>query len=56
MGNCMKICNSCIDFDFVNSVCTIRYLIHDDGSRKFMPRKPLQKGCNVFMLKLKDGK
>ena len=45
------ICANCMDFDAENSTCTIRYLIHKDKTKSPMPRKPNQKGCQVFMQK-----
>jgi len=45
------ICKNCDDFDAVNNTCTIRYLIAKDRTKKPMPRKPEQKGCEVFMAK-----
>ncbi len=45
------ICVNCMDFDADKNVCTIRYLIHKDGTKSPMPRKPNQKGCKVFMQK-----
>lgn len=43
------ICNNCMDFDKENNTCLIRYVIHLDKSKSPMPRKPEQKGCEVFM-------
>jgi hypothetical protein len=45
------ICSNCMDFDSENNTCTIRYLIHKDKTKTPMPRKPSQKGCQVFMQK-----
>ncbi len=45
------ICSNCMDFDSENNTCTIRYLIHNDKTKSPMPRKPNQKGCQVFMQK-----
>jgi hypothetical protein len=45
------ICANCMDFDAENNTCTIRYLIHKDKTKSPMPRKPNQKGCQVFMQK-----
>lgn len=46
-----EICANCMDFDSKNNTCTIRYLIHKDKTKSPMPRKPNQKGCQVFMRK-----
>lgn len=45
------ICANCMDFDAENNKCTIRYLILKDKTKTPMPRKPNQKGCQVFMQK-----
>ncbi len=45
------VCANCMDFDSKNNTCTIRYLIHNDKTKSPMPRKPNQKGCQVFMRK-----
>lgn len=45
------ICANCMDYDAENNTCTIRYLIHKDKTKSPMPRKPNQKGCQVFMQK-----
>ncbi len=46
-----KTCINCMDFDATNNVCTIRNIIHKDKTKTPMPRKPNQKGCEVFMEK-----
>lgn len=43
------VCANCMDFDKVNNACTIRYQIRSDKSKTPLPRKPMQKGCEVFM-------
>ena len=45
------ICANCMDFDLENNTCTIRYLTHKDKTKTPLPRKPNQKGCQVFMKK-----
>ena len=50
-GSFKMICANCTDFDAENNTCTIRYLIHKDKTKSPMPRKPNQKGCQVFMQK-----
>ena len=49
-SNTRIICKNCMDFDADKNVCTIRYVI-DKDVRNPMPRKPSQKGCQVFLLK-----
>jgi hypothetical protein len=45
-------CKDCESFE--RGICTIRYIIFSDGTRKPMLRKPSDKACQVFMLKLSD--
>lgn len=45
------ICANCMDFNYDDNTCSIRYVIHKDRSKTLMPRKPNQRGCNVFMQK-----
>ena len=45
-----QICKNCMDYDKENSTCTIRYLILLDKTKTPLPRKPNQRGCDVFML------
>lgn len=46
-----RVCVNCMDFDSEKNLCTIRYLIHADKTKSPMPRKPNQRGCEVFMMK-----
>lgn len=46
-----KICSNCDDFN--NNTCSIRYTILKDGTKIPMKRTPNQKGCKVFMYKIK---
>lgn len=45
------VCLNCMDFNKKDNTCMIRYLIRKDKTKTPMPRKPNQKGCDVFMPK-----
>lgn len=47
-----RICGNCDDFNSILKVCTIRYLV-SNGQKQAMPRREDQKGCAVFMFKIK---